>query len=103
MIASHRNLAQMDTFKDQTQIYIERVKRLAFAAPKPRVEEQKLNTSYTTKKALVCKIKSLERIIKMNEFKGFSKMVLRLVSGPNARKKKHNWTVSGPTKSPANG
>ena len=87
MIASHRNLAQMDTFKDQTQIYIEPVKRLAFAAPKPRVGEQKLNTSYTTKKALVCKIKSLERIIKMNEFKGFSKMVLRLVSGPMLEKK----------------
>ena len=33
VIASHRNLAQIDTFKDQTQIYIERVKRLAFAAP----------------------------------------------------------------------
>ena len=33
MIASHRNHAQIDTFKDQTQIYIEPVKRLAFAAP----------------------------------------------------------------------
>ena len=33
MIASHRNLAQNDLFKDQTVIYIEPVKRLAFAAP----------------------------------------------------------------------
>ena len=32
VIASHRNLAQIDTFKDQIQIYIEPVKRLAFAA-----------------------------------------------------------------------
>ena len=33
MITSHRNLAQIDTFKDQTQIYVEPVKRFAFAAP----------------------------------------------------------------------
>ena len=64
MIASHRDLAQIDTFKDQTQIYLEPVKRLVFAAPEPRVAEQKLSASYTTKKALVCKIKSLERSIK---------------------------------------
>ena len=31
MISSHRNPAQNDTFKDQTRIYIEPVKRLAFA------------------------------------------------------------------------
>ena len=53
----------------------------------PWVAEQKLNTSYTAKKALVCKIKSLERFMKMNKFKGFSKMVLRLVSGPMLEKR----------------
>ena len=64
MIASHRNLAQIDTFKNQTQIYIEPAKRLAFAAPNVELQSKNLYTSYTTKKALVCKIKSLERIIK---------------------------------------
>ena len=32
MIASHRNLAQIHTFKDHTQ-HIEPVKRIVFAAP----------------------------------------------------------------------
>ena len=40
MTANHRNLAQIDTFKDQTQIYIEPVKRLAFAAPNPELQNK---------------------------------------------------------------
>ena len=64
VIASHRNLAQIDTFKDQTQSTLSQSNDLHSLHLLPGVAEQKLNTSYITKKALVCKIKSLERIIK---------------------------------------
>ena len=64
MIAIRRNLAQIDTFEDHTQIYIEPVKRFAFAAPNLELQSKNLTQVTTTKKALVCKIKSLKRIIK---------------------------------------
>ena len=43
MIASHRNLAQIHTFKDETQICIEPVKQLAFTAPNLELQ----NKNYT--------------------------------------------------------
>ena len=42
MIASHKNLAQSDTCKDQTQVYIEPVERLAFAEPNLKLQSKNL-------------------------------------------------------------
>ena len=40
MTTNHRNLAQIDAFKDQTQICFEPVKRLGFAAPNPELQSK---------------------------------------------------------------
>ena len=57
MIASLRNLAQIDTFKHQTQIYIEPVKRLAFAAPNLELQAKiKHKLVYQQRKLLCVKL-----------------------------------------------
>ena len=86
MIASHRNLAQIDTFKDQTQIYIEPVKRLAFAAPNLELQSKNQTQVTQQRKLRFAKLNHLSVSLKINKFKGFTIMVLRLVSGPMLEK-----------------
>ena len=86
MIASHRNLAQIDTFKDQTQIYIEPVKQLAIAAPNLELQSKNQTQVTQQRKLRFAKLNRLSVSLKINKFEGFLIMVLRLVGGPMLEK-----------------